>query len=712
MKKRLLGEKIGLKIELKTINLFVFFFLFSSEVTSQIPVNGFCKLKFYKVTPGYSRIFTLNYNGDAYTDLILFDPAINRISTLRGEKNESFAIEKIYELPFGVSNFAPLKDSNNFIKNYTFASRKNLTAGICEFTADGKLKIKHQLKFNSYPENLSTADIDGDNQQEVILSGPAFSGLSVLRLTENKLIEIKISDEDIYSSAVFIHLSNNKFPDIAAFNVLTNSLVFYFNDGRGNFKLTRSISLVDKASNLIAFDMNLDSYHDLIFSQGKSFKIFYGDFASSYSTQLEIQTKFFPDQFIVGDFNRDGKIDIVYLNIENSIISVLFAEDEFKFYPEIILHRKIGLKSIISFYSKFIDGLAAVCDDGTILTNTRMRVFSSPVDISLNVSAEEIFYLDANNNSLTDICFLDSYDKSLKVLICNIDGVPEIYYSVPLREKQQQLLVDKLDRQHTDFYCFSKQQKLIECVNINFSSGKIFRQEFYSSNPVSDVAILREKKRCLAVASKNNSKLFIEIFHKEGNWKNLSEFVLSENVVDFSWSSVGSMNLFFWTYLNDTLRHFRHNLTSNEYNSELVYKIHFKNLESILTVTDDFFNLDKSIHISFVGTNEKRYILITQDEKIVSHNLNDVHDAILVNDKSQLFSGEIRLNGTKRLIVNNYADKSIYKLSILGRGDKLLFTKIANNVQAKRFFIKNMTTRNYHLIYINEARNCVSINQI
>ncbi len=63
--------------------------------------------------------------------------------------------------------------------------------------------------------------------------------------------------------------------------------------------------------------MNLDSYQDLIFSEGKKLKIFYGDFSSSYSKQVEINTDYFPNEFIVADFNRDGEIDLAYLNTDS-----------------------------------------------------------------------------------------------------------------------------------------------------------------------------------------------------------------------------------------------------------------------------------------------------------------------------------------------------------------------------------------------------------
>ncbi len=181
MKKRLSGEKIDLKIESNRISFLFLLFFLSSEILPQIPINGFCKLNSYQFSSGYSKIFSLNYNDDSYSDLILYNPSSNVVSLFAGEKNETFAEAKEFEFPFSVSNFIPIREKNNEIKKYAFTSRKNLTAGFCEFAQDGKPKVTHKYLFKSYPEKLSAADIDGDSNQEILISGPAFEGLSILK---------------------------------------------------------------------------------------------------------------------------------------------------------------------------------------------------------------------------------------------------------------------------------------------------------------------------------------------------------------------------------------------------------------------------------------------------------------------------------------------------------------------------------------------------
>lgn len=711
MKKHLSAEKIGSKIELSLYSLSFFILFVSTEVNAQIPVNGFCKLKFYKIPSGYSKLFSMNFNGDSYSDLILFNPESKEISALSGAPNESFDSEKIFGLPLNISNFAQLRKMTSEVKSYAFVSRKNMAAGIVEFSKYGKPLIKNQIKFNSYPEKVAAADIDGDLEKEILVCGSAFEGLSILKPIDNVLREIKLPTSGSFTSAIFIDLSNDGFPDIAAYNLLQNSLVFFFNDGRGSFKETRSFLLDQKAANLYAFDMNLDSSQDLVFSQGNSIKIYYGDFSSSYSKQIELKIKNNPDEFIVGDFNKDGKIDIVYLNLETSTISALFAKDEFYFYPEIVLLKKEGIRSIIPFYSRFIDGLAAVCDNGTLLTNTRIKAFLPELDISLSVDAQDITFLDANNDLINDICFIDAYENSLKFLIRNIDGVPDTYYSVPLKAKHTNMLVNKLPNQRAEIFCYSLSKKLIESITIDFSAGKFFRREFYSLKPISDLTLKGTNTSQIIVSSLVNKELHINFFEKKENWELLSEHYSLKNVSSFNWSGLNDNKLYYWTYTGDSVKLFQTSFTAADIKPKLVLKAAIKNVDKIFSATDDFFNLDKSINIGFVVTDQKHYILISHDE--ISGLFDYSRDnSLLINDKEQFFIGESRINGTKRLFINSYYDQTIYKLNILRKGEKVFFPKLIDNVNAKKFFIKNMTVKNYHLVYLNRDYNCISIRQI
>jgi len=712
MKKHSLGEKTGLKIESSIINLLFLFFFLSSVIFPQIPINGFCKLNSYHFSPGYSKIFSLNYNNDSYSDLILYNPSSKELSVVSGKKNESFGLEKKIDFPFQISNLVPIREKNNEIKKYAFTSRKNLTAGIFDFSSKGKPRVTNVLTFKYYPDRLSIADIDGDFHQEILLSGSAFDGLSILSFDKKNLREKKINTKGSHSDAIFIDLSNDGLPDIVSINLLNNSLEFFFNDGRGNFKIVRTIKLSQKTGNLHSFDMNLDSYQDLIFVEGDKLKIMYGDFASSYSQQVEIKTKYLPSDFIIGDFNKDGRIDLAYLSSDASIVSVIYAETDFTFFHEIpILHRN-GMKNIIPFYSKFIDGLAIISEDGALTTVTRLAALSSGQDLSLSIRPIAISYFDANSNAINDFCFIDSFGSSLKLIIRSNAGLPSTYYSIPLRSAHDNVEIINYSKESTTFFCFSSNKRLVEVIEVEFDTGEIYRSEFYTARPIMKLKPVLSNIKKAVVSSLVNSKLTIEIFEEEESWKLLTDYSISENVISAELSAFKGVKLFFWKQDNDSIKLFEKTFLPEELKTDLILKVKMKNISKLLTMADDFFNLEKESIISFVESNEKHYILVSYNRRVNIFDAEEVNENLVVKDLKQLFVNEIKPNGTRRLIINNYNDQNIYRLNILRKGKRVGLLKMLDNINTGKYFVKNLTANNFHFVYINTNTGCISIRRI
>jgi hypothetical protein len=122
--------------------------------------------------------------------------------------------------------------------------------------------------------------------------------------------------------------------------------------------------------------------------------------------------------------------------------------------------------------------------------------------------------------------------------------------------------------------------------------------------------------------------------------------------------------------------------------------------------------LGKESIISFVEADEKHYILVSHDGFVNIFNAEVVNKNLVLEDNKQLFVSELKTNGTRRLIINNYNDQSIYRLNILRKGKKIALSKILDMVNAGNFFVKNMTVNNFHFIYFNQTKGCISIRQI
>ncbi len=427
MKKPLKEEKTGLKIELKTVNIILFAFFLSQELFSQIPINGFCKYNSFAVNSDFNSLLTLNYNDDSYTDLLLFSPYSKEITTLTGLVNGGFAEPKTSKIPYQITNIQSLIEKNKVVKRYAFTSRENMRAGIYSFTSDGRAVLSGSVLFKSYPENISTADANQNGKDEILVSGSAFNGLSILSQTDHGLKEKKIIENTNFSEAVFADLRSDGYSDIAAVNLFNNSLFFFYNNGAGNFSLVRTIPMNAPIHALRAVDINLDNYTDLLYATGNSIVIMFGDFASAYDRIEKIKTEYRPDQIITGDFNKDGKIDIAYINYKNNIMSLLFAKSDSTFYPEMVYMQKDQLKTLVPFYSKFINGIAALSSKGFVYTLTNLSSISSRASLVFSSKPSSISYFDCNNNGINDICYIDKFSRSLDLVVRIMPAFPAVF---------------------------------------------------------------------------------------------------------------------------------------------------------------------------------------------------------------------------------------------------------------------------------------------
>jgi len=719
--------------------LLVVFLIPLSNTFPQIPINGFCKFNSYIVEPSYTKIFALNFNNDSYNDLILFNPALKTILSLTGDPNGNFSQKKVFELPIEISRLQTLFDSKHNVIGYAFTSRKGLTAGIMNFSKDGKASLLKKIKFQSYPENISVSDIDRDGEPEILISGSAFNGLSYLSQLKKEIKENKIVENESYKDAIFMELTNDGLKDIAAFNLFTNSLEFFHNK-KGEFRKVRSIEMNEKINSLKAFNINLDFYEDLLFSKGNSIIIMYGDFKSSYSETKTLLTKFFPDNFITGDFNKDGKIDIAYLNSSEGILSIFFGKNEKEFYPEIVYLRKKGLREIIPFYSKFINAISGINEEGELCTIRRVGAISDDISLSLGVEPGAITFFDNDNDGIVDISFIDNYDASLKIILRNNSGVPALLYSVPMFENHNEILVDNpATAGHSNesgssrtFYCFSYGKKLIEKIKIDPDNyrDKIERNSFYTDGEIEDLRIgsvnIEEPKIYAAYSKKNNLGVNIfqyrELKYEKKNYPKITDNLMAANI-----ELSPSLNIYYWKKQNNSASLFSTELNPDKMGSQPkeIIKIDLPKDYYLTTFAGDLFNKEKEIVMSFFEPNvhqtttdsilENAFVVIASNQFLYikpDKPGKNPSDQIKVKDRNQLFFGETRFNGLKKLFFLDPEEKSIKRIGFIDGGKNFITTLIKDSVEIKRYFIKNMNFKNYHLVYTDVSSGCINIKKI
>jgi len=240
MKKLLQGDNTDLKTDRRAISVAFLWVLLFNPAIAQVPINGFCQVKSFPAFPGFNRISIFDVNYDSFKDVILYSSSQKSIAVIEGEMDNSFTDYKIINSPYNFTNIIPVYNKATGTEQYVFSSRKKRTVGMFSFSSFGRFNLLAKIGFDSYPENISVADINNNGNFEYLISGSGFKGLSLLSFIDGKLNETKLEENSIYGEAVFADISNDGHPDITAFNLFNNTFEIFYNDGKGNFERVRN----------------------------------------------------------------------------------------------------------------------------------------------------------------------------------------------------------------------------------------------------------------------------------------------------------------------------------------------------------------------------------------------------------------------------------------------------------------------------------------
>ncbi len=689
--------------------ILTFLAIFSFESIAQIPVNGFCKYQAFDIDSGYNKVLPLNYNDDSYTDLFFYNSSGDSVISLDGNQNGTFGDEHKIKMQEAISDITYLWNSSSKIYAYAFISRKQSTAGILKFNSSGYPELESTIKFNTYPENLSTGDINGDGSRELLISGSAFNGLSLV-FQEQKLREQKIVEKTSFSDAIFVDLNNDGYPDISAFEIFSNKLQFWYNNSKGDFKKVREIPLNNPINSLQTTDLDLDSYADLILTNENSINIIYGDFASSYGDTVSINTRYGVDKLITGDFNRDGKIDLAYINRAKGILSLIFGKDERKFFPELVYLKRNNLNDIIPYYSKFINGIAALSNNEGFCLVSNLSSISDETNIIAGAYPTAVSYFDKDNNSINDLCFIDGYNKTLNLLIRSSSGIPGTWFPIPLFENESEIIVNNKLPHTKTFYCFTRDKKLIEIINVDFNKNEFKRSSVYTSGKIRDLKY-QESTGSLFAAFIKDKNLGVTIFtNNQGHLSDRTISGIHKNISDAA-LSVNNLPEVFYTTGDDTIFAGRKMLTGNRKNME--FNTGITNPYAVTLFADNFINKNNSDLLGFLSSEDKSDLIFFLGNDVFTVSGQNTQPGILrIKDKNQLFFGALRFNGPGRLSYFNPIRQTIKYLELTDRNKRLSRNLLMENVNSRSFFIKNMNTRKFHLVYIDSDENCITIREL
>ncbi len=533
-------EKIVSAVKRIILNSFLVTLFFFSDIIAQIPINGFCRYREFSVKKNFTNIFPVDYNSDGYRDLLIYNSINNKyISALSDKKSNLINLSEKYS-PIAISNIHSFS-SGSSERKFVFLSRRTRQIGVSSFSRSGMISTQSKIKLNGFPSNIDVGDIDGDGKPEALVSGTSLSGLSIIKEKNRSLYETRIETGKVFLASTFIDLDYDSFPDIAAVDLYSNSVLLFYNNGSGNFTESRSIGLNGEINEFKTADFNSDGFNDLIYIKNNHFEILLGDSVSSFQKKFILETPVKPDKYAILDFNRDGYNDIAFINMQTGTLYISFAKSTNSFYPPIAYMQKNGLVDLTAYIDRTGKKLALINTEGKIYLINNPGIDNDSFSISLGLKPTALKTFDYLNDKFKDVCFIDETEKALKLILSERRNLFRTYFSIPLLSDYTDIVVDESKSRIKTFYCYSN-RRTIEIIRMNFDDHNYKKQTLYVNGLLEDFKVisdrLKDRQNIYALIKKDNKTFLQEFEFRDFRLVSSQANLISSNV-ERSWLTFG-----------------------------------------------------------------------------------------------------------------------------------------------------------------------------
>jgi hypothetical protein len=701
--KHLSGEKTDLKIGQLKNSFILFLLIFSSLSFSQVPVNGFCSLKYYSIPKGYHRLISADLNSDANDELIFYSSVSKRIGIYSGIPGDSTQLKE-FQIYSEITHLKQLKDKTGNNNLFAAVERKLRRISLFYISPDSIDAGKSHIEFDSYPENIFLGDVDLNGMEEILVSGTGFDGLSILIRANGGIGERKIISATSFSEAILADVNDDGYPDVIAFNILENSLQFFVNNTNGIFRLSRSIQYPEKISLLRTHDLNKDGLQDIIYSLKNNIEILYGDFQSSFKKKKNFKLDNNPTEIISGDFNRDKMPDLSYILLNGSV-SIIFGKKDSEFYESITYLNTSASGSFSKFTSSGEEDIVCFSESGELTIVTTVKELKDEIKITPVLKAGAVKKFDYGNDNIPDIIFIDEFNNYLKLFRSDRNGIPSIFYSFPLADIHKEIRVDDFFKQLKTFYCYVEGMPLIEVFKYNFKDNKLNRKQLYVNGEILDLSLQRVDSSLVNVFVLYNkhSKLYLGKFENRELSITFKEYpFIDRNVSKAKIKIIAETEIYYWKSEADTFYFKMADIEEGPNVLKTYFKIPAsKELKINLYGSDNYINQYPTI-VSFVQNETDNHIFVISENKFNKSDQLFKNQTERKKEFGRGFFGETSIKGIINFMVISTDDNYINKLVYSEKEKSYLLSRMFVAENLSDYFFARTGKKNYYLVYSNK----------
>jgi hypothetical protein len=504
-------------------------------------------------------------------------------------------------------------------------------------------------------------------------------------------------------------MNSDSYKDFIAYNLFSGKLDCFYNNSRGEFSYVRSLNTPGFISQIKSFDYNLDGYADISYVTRSQINFILGDGISSYSNTKTLYLHEIPFKYIYGDFNHDGKIDIMYINQARNKVNVLFQKDNLEFYPEVTYLNESGITDINPIYSKYLNGVGVSFCNGNFTIIEPLSMGEDHSEICFGGKNAVLQSFDYANDGLKDLAVLNPESNNIFFLTRDKSGVFSKLFIFNLPEKYSDLKIDDSKPFEKTIVCLQREKQNIDAFSIDFVHGGIKKMYAHKFSNVIDYTVHGISPK-LSVLQYSPGKLAVEYYNDFTETKPF--FNVTCDVTNFVFAKFTLENSVFFCDRAGSQFTYR-KWIPNAALLTLVDKKILKEGESILrNYVGDFFN--DSHDRFFVLYKAKNllhgYIPAGFDNQLLERT--DKPAINLFSDSTISSYREKRAGEPAKLFIYEPSSHFIYRVDILRKKSKIYLTEIGNIENVSNFIIEKLSGSHYYIISSSKNKSTVSFEKI
>jgi len=441
----------------------------------------------------------------------------------------------------------------------------------------------------------------------------------------------------------------------------------------------------------------------------------FGDSVSSFSRLSSFEN--LPTDFktAILDFNKDGNLDILFLDKYNGSLSALISTgEEVINYETLEFYSESSIIDFVKNEDKFNPKLYLLDKTGHFHSVSSINL-ASGVQGLFTKGSPGIIKDFAGKTGLTSVAVFDTSAWNLNLSISTFSLLSH-FISYPVTSSFKNLFIGESNRNSftfdslKTFLLYNQNDQLIEVLNLNLNNLELNSNNFYTDYPVVDICTQSDKINTVPTIITLN-KRYDEIGITNYNFRNFryipSDFfsidkeVYSAHIIN----NGDDTNINYWKIEKDSLFFTEYSLVTDKKITRLALPISGGN-----KVSSNLFKIEINGILSSVIQIEdsiKTKLLIVVENRIV--------EIPLITEEfgeiEQIESSEFNKNNERHLFILCDHSSSIFQIKLDRSFSVISVNKLVESEQVVDFFVTRLYNKQY-LFYISDSNNYINLIEI